>query len=124
MTIEDDEIAAQQRANRGGGDSGDVAQESRSRNTNDLRFSALLKWVWAFIGMVAVGFIFGGYNKLSLISDTLIVATTDIKNQNMQVAELKVEVRDLRTSQSSMQRQIDSLEGKTLRGFEEAQRGK
>lgn len=103
-----------------GGDSGG----GRTGGSRDPRFTALLRWAWAAIGSGAVLIGWGVYNKLSTISDTLIVATSDIKNQGNQMAEMKVEVRDLRASQASMQRQIDSLEGKTLRGFEEASRGR
>lgn len=92
--------------------------------TQDPRFSLLLKWVWAALGALALLIGVGVYNKLAQINDTLIGAVSDIKNQGNQVAELKVEVRDLRNSQGTMQRQIDSLEGKTLRGFQEAQRGR
>jgi hypothetical protein len=89
---------------------------------HDARFSSLIKWVWAALGGVAVLIGLGVYSKLSSINDTLIAAVSDIKNQGAQVAELKIEVRDLRGAQGAMQRQVDSLEGKTLRGIEEMKR--
>jgi hypothetical protein len=87
------------------------------------KFTAFVSWVWATIGGIAIMVGIGVYNKLSEISDTLILAVADIKNQGTQVAELKVEVRDLRNTQGQMQRQLDSLEGKTMRGIEEIKRG-
>lgn len=106
---------------RGEGDHGDLTQKI---GRGDPRVTSFINWVWAAIGSFAVMVGYGVYNKLSSINDTLIQAVSDIKNQGAQVADLKGEVRDLRNAQTSMQRQIDSLEGKTLRGIEEMKREK
>lgn len=97
----------------------------------DARVSKFLGWAWATIGSLAVLVGIGVYDKLSALNDTLLTAVSDIRNQAAQTADLKVEVRDLRTAQQSMQRQVDSLggkvdslEGKTLRGIQEATRGR
>lgn len=94
----------------------------RQHYGRDPRFSSLINWAWAAIGSLAVIVGIGVYNKLSSINDTLITAVGDIKNQAQQTADLKDEVRDLRNAQGAMQRQVDSLEGKTLRGIQEMSR--
>lgn len=99
------------------------AAQSQNISRGDSGFSSLIRWAWAAIGSVAVMVGVGVYNKLSSINDTLITAVSDIKNQGTQVSELKSEVRDLRNAQGQLQRQVDSLEGKTLRGIEEVKRG-
>lgn len=108
------------RSGRGRRESGDNAQ---TINARDPQFRGLVSWAWVAIGGIAVAVGWGVYDKLSSINETLIVAVADIRNQGTQVAELKTEVRDLRNAQNSLQRQVDSLDGKTMRGIEELKRG-
>jgi hypothetical protein len=90
----------------------------------DARVSKFLGWAWATIGALAVMVGIGVYTKLSELNDTLIGAVADIRYQAVQTSELKTEVRELRNAQIATQRQVDSLEGKTLRGIQEAGRGR
>ena len=92
-------------------------------NGRDPRFTSLIGWAWLALGGVAIAVGWGVYDKLSSINDTLISAVADIKNQGTQVAELKSEVRELRASQTSLQRQVDGLDGRMQRGIEEITRG-
>lgn len=94
------------------------------RGPFDPRVSKLLGWVWAGLGTIALYIGQGIYQKLNNISDTLIVAVTNIKTQGDQIADLKAEVRELRTEQTALQRQVDSLQGTTLRGIQEAARAR
>lgn len=89
----------------------------------DPRFSSLIKWVWTALGALALIIGVGMYNKLSAMNDSLITVVSKLENQGTQVADLKNDVRDLRNAQNQMQRQVDSLEGKTLRGIQEMKRG-
>lgn len=90
---------------------------------HDPRLSGAIRWVWATLGSFAILIGVGMYKKLSDMSDTLISVAAKLENQGNQVADLKADVRDLRAAQGQLQRQVDSLEGKTLRGIEEMKRG-
>ncbi len=90
---------------------------------NDPRVSSLINWVWASLGAIAIIVSIGGYNKLSSINDTLILAVSKLETQGGQINELRAEVTKQRDEIQALRSQVYMLEGKTLRGIQEAVRG-
>ena len=91
--------------------------------THDPRFSGLIKWVWPTLGGLGLLIGIGVYNKLSQMSDTLIVVASKIENQGGQITDLRAEVSKQRDELAALRSQVYMLEGKTLRGIQEAARG-
>lgn len=119
MTVEDDSIAAQQEAMRPKArESGAVTQKI----FHDPRFSKLLGWVWATLGAVALIIGLGVYTKLSELNDTLIRAVSQIENQGDQIKDIKAQLNEQKRDIEALRAQVYSLEGKTLRGIEQAGR--
>lgn len=97
--------------------------DGANMNVRDPRLSSVISWVWATLGAVGLLIGVGVYNKLSSMNDTLIVAVSKIENQGSQINEVRVEQARLRDEITSLRSQVFMLEGKTLRGIQEASRG-
>ena len=90
---------------------------------SDPRMSSLINWVWASLGAVGLLIGIGVYNKLSDMNDTLIRAVSKIENQGDEIKDLRSEVAHQRDELAALRTQVTMLEGKTLRGIQEAVRG-
>lgn len=89
----------------------------------DPRVTAVLNWVWTSIGGLALLIGIGMYNKLSDMNDTLIRAVSKLEVQGTQINDLRVEVANQRNEIQALRSQVSMIEGKTLRGIQEAVRG-
>lgn len=90
----------------------------------DPRVTAVLNWVWTSIGGLALLIGIGMYNKLSDMNDTLIRAVSKLEVQGTQINDLRVEVANQRNEIQALRSQVSMIEGKTLRGIQEAARGR
>lgn len=90
----------------------------------DPRFSKLLGWAYAAIGLLFLWGCQKVYDKLSDINDTLARAVVTIEIQRDQIKELKEQVKELQHGQQDLSNKVSSLEGKTLRGIAEAGRAR
>lgn len=97
---------------------------SQRIGAKDPRFSSLINWAWAAIGTIGLMIGVGVYTKLSELNDTLIRAVSQIETQGDQIKELKAEQLETRRQLDALRMQVGSLEGKTLRGIQEMQRGR
>lgn len=104
-------------ASKGGGGGARISMR-------DGRVSALINWIWAALGSVALLIGIGVYNKLSDLNDTIIRAVVQIENQSNEIKEIKSQQAEMRKDMDSLRAQMYSLEGKTLRGIEGISRGK
>lgn len=100
-----------------------MSDTGASITQHDPRFSGLIRWVWATLGGVGLLVSIGMYNKLSTMSDTLIVVASKLETQGGQISDLRAEVAKQRDEVAALRSQVYMLEGKTLRGIQEAARG-
>lgn len=110
-----DEQAEEIRKGRG---SGGAHMEVR-----DSRVTSFINWVWATLGAVGIIIGLGVYTKLSDMNDTLILAVSKIETQGDQIKDLRAEVSKQRDEIGALRAQVNMIEGKTLRGIQEAMRG-
>jgi hypothetical protein len=89
----------------------------------DPRVSAVLSWVWTALGALALLIGVGMYNKLSNMNDTLLVAVSKLEAQGNQINDMRAEMSKQRDEMTALRSQVFMLEGKTLRGIQEATRG-
>ncbi len=89
----------------------------------DHRVTTFLNWVWASLGTIGILIGIGVYNKISAMNDTLLVAVSKLEIQGAQINDLRTEVAKQRDEMSALRSQVYMLEGKTLRGIQEAVRG-
>ncbi len=119
MTPEEDSMDAQREAmQKRGNQSGGAVM-----HTQDRRMTSLINWVWASLGAIGILIGLGVYTKLSDMNDTLIRAVSKLEVQGSQINELRSEVSKQRDEISALRSQVYMLEGKTLRGIQEAVRG-
>lgn len=89
----------------------------------DRRMTSFINWVWAALGAVGVTIGLGVYNKLSNMNDTLILAVSKLETQGSQISDLRMDVARQRDEMSALRAQVSMIEGKTLRGIQDATRG-
>jgi hypothetical protein len=90
----------------------------------DPRVSAALSWVWTAIGGLALMIGIGMYNKLSDMNDTLIRAVSKLEVQGTQINDLRAEMANQRNEIQALRSQVSMIEGRALRGIQEAARGR
>lgn len=91
---------------------------------NDPRLSSLINWVWASLGAIGIIVGVGIYNKISSMNDTLIIAVAKLESQAQQINDIRGELSRQRDEIGALRSQVSQIEGRTLRGIQEAVRAR
>lgn len=84
--------------------------------THDSRFSALVGWVWAAIGGVAVSGIYYVGNKLAELNITLTRAVVQIEFHAEEIGHLKASDGEQDRRLNQVERDVAALGGEAYRG--------
>ena len=106
MTIEDDQIAAQQERMRGKNEGG------AKMSIRDARVTSALQWVWTTIGAMFVAGVYWVASSITTLNVTMEKALVRLEAQD------KIQIETL-ASLKDHERRISTLEGRNLRGAPE-----